>query len=155
MAKVSNYKLREDFIIDSVIQAKWEKLLDLIAELMAIPVALIMRAHPWNIEVFAKSGNKENIYRQGERAPLHTGLYCEYVMDNQKELVISNALKEPEWKDNPDIALGMIAYMGYPILWPTGEVFGTICVLDTSTKRSKCSAQRMRGSFWANTSPIS
>ena len=31
---------------------------------------------------------------------------------------------------NPDIKLGMISYLGVPISWPDGEIFGTICVLD-------------------------
>ena len=35
-----------------------------------------------------------------------------------------------EWKDNPDIGKKMISYLGYPIILPTGDVFGTICVLD-------------------------
>ena len=32
---------------------------------------------------------------------------------------------------NPDIKLGMISYLGVPIVWPDGEIFGTICVLDS------------------------
>jgi C4-dicarboxylate-specific signal transduction histidine kinase len=32
----------------------------------------------------------------------------------------------------PDIKLGMIAYMGLPVAWPNGDIFGTICVLDST-----------------------
>ncbi len=31
---------------------------------------------------------------------------------------------------NPDIKLGMISYLGFPVTWPDGQIFGTICVLD-------------------------
>src|SRR5260370_35056494 len=31
---------------------------------------------------------------------------------------------------NPDIKRGMISYLGLPISWPNGDIFGTICVLD-------------------------
>jgi hypothetical protein len=35
-------------------------------------------------------------------------------------------------KRGPDIKLGMISYMGVPVAWPNGEIFGTICVLDST-----------------------
>jgi PAS domain S-box-containing protein len=38
---------------------------------------------------------------------------------------------DQEWKVNPDIKLGMISYMGFPVAWPNGDIFGTICVLDS------------------------
>ncbi|WP_440951975.1 PAS domain S-box protein [Methanococcoides sp. FTZ1] len=44
--------------------------------------------------------------------------------------MVADALKDAEWDHNPDIELGMIYYLGYPIEWPDGEIFGTICVLD-------------------------
>jgi signal transduction histidine kinase len=42
----------------------------------------------------------------------------------------AHALNSEIWKDNPDIEFHMISYLGQPILWPNGEVFGTLCVLD-------------------------
>ena len=45
--------------------------------------------------------------------------------------VVPNALVDQEWKANPDIKLGMISYMGFPVAWPNGDIFGTICVLDS------------------------
>ena len=38
--------------------------------------------------------------------------------------------KDEEWKSNPDVKLGLISYLGFPITWPDGRIFGTICVLD-------------------------
>ncbi len=26
--------------------------------------------------------------------------------------------------------LGFLSYLGYPLFWPDGEIFGTLCVLD-------------------------
>jgi signal transduction histidine kinase len=52
-------------------------------------------------------------------------------MDTRATLLIPDATKDPAWDHNPDIARGMISYLGMPITWPQGEVFGTICVLDT------------------------
>src|SRR5260370_2221883 len=51
-------------------------------------------------------------------------------MKTRQPLLVPDALLEEEWKSNPDIKLGMISYLGFPIAWPDGHIFGTICVLD-------------------------
>lgn len=107
----------------------WQQIIDLVAEIFEVPVSLIMRAHPPKIEVFLASKSEGNPYKQGEQTELD-GLYCTYVMTHKEKLIIPDALQDPEWNQNPDIKLQMISYLGLPILWPKGEVFGTICVLD-------------------------
>lgn len=34
-----------------------------------------------------------------------------------------------------EIDYGMLAYLGYPLCWPGGHMFGTICVLDNKENR--------------------
>jgi PAS domain S-box-containing protein len=51
-------------------------------------------------------------------------------MKTRQPLLVPDALRDEEWSSNPDIKLGMISYLGLPISWPDGEIFGTICVLD-------------------------
>ncbi len=127
---VSKYPILDNLAISPAVLANWQESLNLIADVIQVPAALIMRVHATEIEVFVKSNNDGNVYEAGERAPLDTGLYCETVMDTQDELLVPNALKDPDWDQNPDIELGMISYCGLPLTWPSGEVFGTICVLD-------------------------
>src|SRR5262249_34352892 len=64
---------------------------------------------------------------------LGSGLYCETVVTKNHELLVPNALLDQAWNNNPDVKLNMISYLGYPIRWPDGEPFGTICVLDCKT----------------------
>ena len=52
-------------------------------------------------------------------------------MNEQRPLLVPDARYEDAWKSNPDIKLGLISYMGLPIAWPDGNIFGTICVLDS------------------------
>jgi diguanylate cyclase (GGDEF)-like protein/PAS domain S-box-containing protein len=127
----AKYPLLDDLEVPHEVQASWQTTINILAELTEIPAALIMRVHPREIEVFLSSQSKGNVYEQGERAPLDTGLYCETVMDSRKELLIPDALNDPAWDHNPDIELGMISYLGLPLSWPNGEIFGTICILDT------------------------
>jgi PAS domain S-box-containing protein len=109
---------------------KWQGILDLLAEVMHVPSALIMRVDPPNIKVLVSSESEGNPYEADEVASLDTGLYCETVMNTRRPLLVADALRDEVWKSNPDIKLGMISYLGVPIAWPDGEIFGTICVLD-------------------------
>jgi PAS domain S-box-containing protein len=109
---------------------KWQEVVDLLAEIIHVPSALIMRVEPPNIKVFVSSESNGNPYEPEEVASLNTGLYCETVMKTRQPLLVPDALRDEEWKSNPDIKLGMISYLGFPISWPDGEIFGTICVLD-------------------------
>ncbi len=118
-------------IISEEIKHKWQEIVNLIAELFEVPAALIMKVEPSEISVLISSESDGNPYKSDERAPLDSGLYCETVMNKHELLIVPNALKDDEWKFNPDIELGMISYMGFPITWPEGEIFGTICVLDS------------------------
>ena len=58
-----------------------------------------------------------------------------------------NALEDPDWAENPDIELGMIAYLGYPLVWPDGKVFGTICVLDREKRAHSDLHQKLIAEF--------
>ncbi|POZ61325.1 ATP-binding protein [Chromobacterium alticapitis] len=111
---------------------KWQQVLDLLARLVSIPSALIMRVQAPQIKVFLSSHSAGNPYEEDEMADLGTGLYCETVMSTRRELTVPNALTDPVWDHNPDIKLGMISYMGMPLIWPNDDVFGTICILDST-----------------------
>ena len=116
--------------VPAEIMRKWQEIVDLLADILNVPSALIMRVEPPNIKVFVSSESKGNPYEPDEVACLNTGLYCETVMNTRRPLIVPDALQDEAWKSNPDIKLGMISYLGVPISWPDGEIFGTICVLD-------------------------
>ena len=109
---------------------KWQEIVNIIAEIMHVPSALVMKVEPPNIKVFISSESHSNPYERNELAPLNTGLYCETVMKTRQSLLVPDALHDEEWKSNPDMKLGMISYLGFPVSWPDGQIFGTICVLD-------------------------
>ncbi|MDF1547707.1 MAG: ATP-binding protein [Bacteroidales bacterium] len=117
-------------IVEPILE-KWQSLLDSIADIVNVPSGLIMKLNEESIEVFLKSHSKGNPYHIGEEAPLDYGLYCETVIGTQSKLLVPDATKSAVWKNNnPDVELNMISYLGYPLNWPDGEVFGTVCLLD-------------------------
>lgn len=110
---------------------KWQSLIDTTAQLAKVPSGLIMQLNEKTIDVFIKSNTKENPYMAGEKTELVYGIYCESTIGTQKKMLVPNALKDDLWKHhNPGLNFNMISYLGYPINWPDGEVFGTVCLLD-------------------------
>lgn len=109
--------------------ARWQGTANLLADLLDVPVALVMKTENDFMEVAVSSHTEDNPYRPGDREHWE-GLYCQTVIQKQEKLVVVNALKDPHWDHNPDIKLGMVAYMGIPINFPNGRPYGTICVLD-------------------------
>jgi len=116
--------------IPDVTLTQWQGIVDLMAAVCCVPASLIMKVHSSEIEVLVSAKVEGNPYHSREKATLNTGLYCETVMSTRERLLVPNALKDPKWDHNPDIPLGMICYLGYPLLWPDGDIFGTICILD-------------------------
>ncbi len=117
--------------ITEITKNKWQRIIDVVAEILKVPAGLIMRVSRDNIEVFVKSSNEFNPYKSNEKSKLGLGFYCETVLGTNSELLVVDALKKKAWKDSPDVILNMISYYGLPIKWTDGELFGTICVLDT------------------------
>ena len=117
--------------VPSDIVRKWQEMVDLLAEIIQVPSALIMKVEAPNIKVLVASESKGNPWEADEVAPLTGGTYCETVMETRQLLLVPDALLDDGWKANPDVKLGMISYLGLPISWPDGEIFGTICVLDS------------------------
>src|ERR1700720_941056 len=113
--------------VPSEIIRKWQEIVNLLAEIMHVPSASIMRVDPPHIKVFVSSTSEGNPCEPGA---LDTGPYCETVMKTGQPLLIPDALENEAWKANPLVRLGMISYLGVPIAWPNGRIFGTICVRD-------------------------
>ncbi len=117
--------------ISQKIIEKWQTILDLAAKFIDVPAGLIMQLNEQNIKVFLRSSTEGNPFEKGEESDLKHGLYCETVCGTKRELMIPNALKDSLWmEDNPDLLVDMISYLGVPIRWPDGEIFGSFCVLD-------------------------
>lgn len=115
--------------------AKWQRIVNLIARVANVPASLVMRTHEPHHSVFVSSVSEGNPYKPGCRFTLNEKLYCYGVLRNDGELTVEDATCDPDWVDNDDMEHGMRFYIGYPLKWPDGSIFGTICVLDTRRNR--------------------
>jgi len=66
--------------IPEEIQARWQRILDLMARILNVTAAAITKADPPQLEVFLTSLGEGNPFRKGERSKLEAGLYCERVI---------------------------------------------------------------------------
>ena len=116
--------------VSAEVLPKWQRTVDLIARLTGAPVCLIQKFELAHMQIMVASTTESNPYRVNDKQTLDTGAYCEAVSLNKESLEITNAVNDPVWQNSPDAKKGMLAYLGVPLLWPDGDVFGTLCVLD-------------------------
>ena len=89
--------------------------LDLTARLARVPASLIMQTERPTHTVLVSSRTEGNPYAVGREYDLHAVLYCQGVFDNDGELVVEDATRDPVWAANEDLADGMRFYIGYPL----------------------------------------
>jgi GAF domain-containing protein len=112
---------------------RWQKLVDLIAEMINVPSALVTRLDGAMVEVLRGNESPANVYKTGLTAKL-AGLYCEEVIRTQKPLHLPDARRTQRWSSAPELEHGLICYLGWPLNWPDGQPFGTLCFLDTKAR---------------------
>lgn len=115
---------------------KWQKAITTLARVFDAPAGLIMQITDNSMKVFQKSNTQNNPYPPNGQDTLGHGLYCETVIGRNSTLYVEDSLKDPNWQDNPDVSLDMVSYLGMPLRWPDGEVFGTVCILDTKAVKN-------------------
>lgn len=126
----------------------WQDIVNILADIIKIPSALIMRFTDPYIEVFVSSNSDKNPYHPGDREKIFgSGLFCETVIKAQDKLLVPDALADPKWKNNPDVKLNMISYLGFPILFPNKKPFGTICVLDNKANEYSKTTEKLMLKF--------
>jgi len=122
---------RVDIEVPEDVLSNWQDIANLLAAMVGIPAALIMRVRDPYIEVLVSSESDGNPYHPGGGEKLaDSGLYCETVIRSKAKLLVPDALADPNWENNPDAKINMISYLGFPILLPDSTPFGTLCVLD-------------------------
>jgi putative nucleotidyltransferase with HDIG domain len=132
-----------DTVIRLDIIERWQGTIDLVAEIMKVPAALIKRVEQSEIVVFVASQSPGNAYKPGDKVSANAGSYCETVISTRESLLVPDAAEDHRWTSTPDVKLGMISYLGYPLRWPGQNVFGTICVLDNKKNAHNELPQRL------------
>jgi len=121
--------------ISDEIVVKWQRTVDLIARIAGVPICLVRQVGVSELRVLVASSSEYNLFKVGEKQSLNSGSYCEVVLENRLNLEVTNASNDPRWQNSPNLKQGLLAYYGVPLMWPDGEVFGTLCVLDDKERQ--------------------
>ncbi|MBN2511005.1 MAG: GAF domain-containing protein [Spirochaetales bacterium] len=133
-------------IPDDVV-SKWQKIVDITARIMGVPTGLITRFTDEVLEVFIASDTKGNPYKRFDKDTLGIGMFCETVAGQRQQMLVQDTNESDYWRTNPHAALGMKSYMGVPIEWEDGELFGTFCLLNDKTNSFTADFQALLSEF--------
>jgi serine phosphatase RsbU (regulator of sigma subunit) len=61
--------------------------------------------------------------------------FCQYVVETREPLIVGDTRADAVTAGNPSIeSMGVLAWAGFPVFAPDGEVLGSFCVVDTTTR---------------------
>ena len=130
---------------DETIQ-KWQDLVDIVTEIIDVPVVLINRATPPHMEILCTNASPKNPYRAGTQLLL-ADHYCDAVVATGSKILVANSTKEKGRERDAALQLGFIAYLGFPICWPDGDIFGTFCILDNKEREYSATNVKLMSQF--------
>lgn len=111
--------------------SKWQKTVNVMAKVFAAPAGFIVQRGPDGYQVVIASEQESNIYAAGAQIPADANIFCRKIVETGHDLYVKNAENDRYWDDNPEVRDdGFLSYYGLPLRWPSGEPFGTICVMD-------------------------
>jgi diguanylate cyclase (GGDEF)-like protein len=129
MYSVESWFLEQDIAQDTL--RIWQELVNLMAELCHTPAGFIVQMTEEGYQVVIANRSEENPYPAGGVIPTETNIFCSKVVEQNRPLYVNNATHLKEWRSNPEVSDDHFnSYLGFPLHWPSGKIFGTICVMD-------------------------
>lgn len=111
---------------------KWQKTIDLITGLFSAPSGYIVQATSKGYRVVIRNNEGGSSFETNPILPPQTPLFCRHVAETNNILYVNDASNNDAWNTLPEVVEdGVESYLGLPIHWPEGEVFGTLCLKDT------------------------
>lgn len=126
---------------------KWQSTIDSLAETFEVPVAMITRVGGSHLEVLVSKKNSEPPFRAGFVVERSKGLFCQTVINSGKSLYVPDARKDAVWANSSAVEMGLVSYLGTPLIWPDGTVFGSICIIDDKPREFSDAIQRLLEQF--------
>lgn len=116
--------------MDSEVSDRYDRLTRLASNLLRAPVALVSLVD--DRRQFFKSSHGLGDPWASARGTPPSHSFCQHVVTSGRPLRIDNAPENPLVKDNLAVSeIGVIAYLGVPIVGSAGDNLGSFCVIDT------------------------
>lgn len=111
---------------------KWQTTVDLISKIFDTSCGAIVQFSGSEFTAITASSNAGNFLFAGDKWSWEIKSFCRRVIESRNRLYVGDAANTAEWSDAPPVCVGPVrSYLGFPIFWPDGSIFGTICSIDT------------------------
>jgi GAF domain-containing protein len=121
--------LHDSALVDSPPEEQFDRLARLAARVVNAPVALVS-AVDRDRQFFKSCLGLPEPWATRRETPLSHS-FCQHVVAARDPIVISDAREDDRMRDNLAIRdLGVIAYLGVPLITREGHAIGTLCVID-------------------------
>ncbi len=111
--------------------ARWQKAVDLTAQLFNTPVCLIVQRRNQGHQIAVASQHKANPYSAGALLSACTEALSNQALTRNSLLYFANKGQHPDWLTQSMQPSPLFAsFLATPAYWPDGKSFGTLCLLD-------------------------
>ena len=124
---------RDTAIPDQMV-ATWQRVVNIAAGILGVPSVMVNRLEPPELEIFRSNISPANPFPSGTRMQM-AGVYCAAAAMQREKIQVNDARTDPLWKNSPTAQAGIYAYLGFPVCWPNGDAFGTLCAVDIKEHR--------------------
>ncbi len=126
--------LRRTALLDTPAEEAFDRLARLTTRMLHVPVALVSLVDR-DRQFFKSCVGLPAPWCDARQTPL-TYSFCIHVVATGEPLVIDDAHKHPVLKENLAVdQLHVVAYAGYPLKTPSGDILGTLCAIDTQPRQ--------------------
>jgi GAF domain-containing protein len=116
-------------LLDSPPEEPFDRLARIACKVVKAPVALVTLVDR-DRQFFKSSIGLPEPWCTRRETPLSHS-FCKHVVATQRPLVLSDARLDASLRDNPAIqVLGIVAYLGIPLVTAGGVPLGSFCVID-------------------------
>ncbi|WP_417828137.1 diguanylate cyclase [Thalassospira sp.] len=130
---------------------KWQRVVDLLTKLLGADVCYVVEFNKnlgYRAAVTSQTPENPAPDAADHPAPLDSNIYCRQVVETKMPFYEPDARNKSEWADNPELTEeGFVSYLGTPLLWPDGEVFGTLCAFDKKQTRYDATLKQLMEVF--------
>lgn len=120
-------------LLDQYRHADFERVTALASKMLKVPVCLVSLVDEKR-QVFVGACGLPSPYDEVRETPL-THSFCQHAVTLRRPLIIRDAREVAMVSENEAIAdLGVIAYLGFPLLGADYHVYGAFCVIDSKPR---------------------
>jgi signal transduction histidine kinase len=122
--------LKRTALMDTPAQAEFDRLANLAVKIMRVPVALVTLVDEHR-QFFKSCIGLPEPWASKRQTPLEFS-FCKHVVHTGDPLIISDARNVELLKENRAIQeIGVVAYLGIPLITGDGMVLGSFCAIDS------------------------